>query len=88
MEVRFAFLEYSAYIEQDIRRIEKHLSKLPRTLASMLSLPTTKRYVPMLGACHKRGMLSTFRCERVSGKCIAPSYGVHRELGSDKQWTM
>lgn len=44
MEVRYALLEYSAYMEQDLQRIRERLNKLPPDVANLLSVTTTNRY--------------------------------------------
>lgn len=36
MEVRYAFLEYSAYMERGIQRMKDHLNKLPPEQAERL----------------------------------------------------
>lgn len=44
MEVRHAFLEYSAYMERDlVQRTQQKLLGLPPGVAKMLSAETTKR---------------------------------------------
>ena len=43
MEVRYAFLEYSAYMEQAVERIEGRLDQLPRASREVMSSTATKR---------------------------------------------
>lgn len=43
MEVRYAFLEYSAYMEKAVQQIKERLDQLPLASRQVLSSTTTKR---------------------------------------------
>lgn len=44
MEVRYAFLEYSTYMEQEVQRVQDHYDKLPPLQAKMLSTAMLTRF--------------------------------------------
>lgn len=48
MEVRYAFVEYSAYMQQEVQRVQDHYDKLPPSQAKMLSTPMITRYERLL----------------------------------------
>lgn len=48
MEVRYAFLEYSAYMAREVQRVQDHYDKLPPLHAKMLSTAMITRFVDLV----------------------------------------
>lgn len=74
LEVRYAFVEYSVYMEEEVQRIEDHYANLPLSSRQMLSSSMTSRY----GILHTLAELLYRKLHLFSAQNIAQRiYGVY-----------
>lgn len=77
MEIRYAFVEYSAYMGQEVQRVQDHYDKLPPLQAKMLSTPMITRCEHLVLVCSSDGCVVVFWCSCCALSCAASFKPLH-----------